>query len=234
LSGRIVWRGRGDGVPAVTDHPRNALRPWQPEKTTLNAERLRRGAHIGLGLFRGENKGDGREAIQPTGLMAWLLGQPLPFPLTLASTRLDAVRVALAHQDIRAFEAAAIRVLGLGPGLTPSGDDFVGGILFALHHAPLQAWRDDLPRVKSKLRAAAATVTNVISAALLDDLMDGASYHALHETLSALHTLDATKIEAAYALVSRLGASSGLDLLAGVLLALTSPQSPTLVSEPSP
>ena len=25
--------------------------------------------------------------------------------------------------------------LGLGLGLTPSGDDFIGGVFFALHHA---------------------------------------------------------------------------------------------------
>jgi Protein of unknown function (DUF2877) len=220
LGGRIVWTGRkkydGHSASGVTDHPRNALRAWQPEVTTFEADRLGHGARMARRLF----EGGASAAIRPAGLMLWLVGEALPFPLTHASARFDAIRDALARQDIRAFEAAALRVLGLGHGLTPSGDDFVGGILFALHCAPVPVWRKDLPVLKSRLHAAAKVATNVISAALLDDLMDGASYRALHETMAALHSEDAVKIEAACTHLMGLGASSGSDILAGVLLAL--------------
>lgn len=216
LGGRIVWTGQGDSASAVTDHPRNALRAWQPEEVTFEAGRLGRGARMARRLF----EGGASAAIRPAGLTSWLVGEVLPFPLAPATARFDAVRDAMACQDFRAFEAAAMRVLGLGHGLTPSGDDFVGGILFALNSAPVPAWRTDLPVLKSRLRAAAKTATNVISAALLDDLMDGASYRALHETMAALDSENAMKIEAACNLLFRLGASSGSDILAGVLLAL--------------
>jgi Protein of unknown function (DUF2877) len=217
LGGRIVWTGKGDVASAVTDHPRNCLRVWEPEVATFDAGRLARGARVARCLFDG-----GADAvIRPRALMAWLLGEDLPFPLTPATARFDAVRDAVASKKLRSFEAAALRVLGLGHGLTPSGDDFVGGILFALNFAPVPAWQTGLPGVKNSLRAAAKTATNVISAALLDDLMDGASYRALHETMAALHSEDAKKIEAACDSLMRLGSSSGSDILAGVLLALT-------------
>jgi hypothetical protein len=113
----------------------------------------------------------------------------------------------------------------LGHGLTPSGDDFVGGIMFTLCHlerAPsAPAWLADLPELASQLREVAQTATNVISAALLDDLIDGSSYRALHDLLAAFNSQNEQRIESATAELLRLGASSGADLLAGVLLALT-------------
>ena len=146
---------------------------------------------------------------------------PMPLWLQLAATRFDAVRQALQVNDVAAFERAALRVLGLGPGLTPSGDDFVGGVFFALHHAPRSHWRAALPAVQARFRTAAACATNVISAALLDDLMDGHSHQALHDLLDALHAEDPARIQAATTAMLGIGASSGADMLCGVVLALT-------------
>ena len=131
------------------------------------------------------------------------------------------MRHALLVNDLAAFEYTALRLLGLGPGLTPSGDDFVGGIFFALHHAPRSHWAAALPAVRARFCTAAAGATNVISAALLHDLMGGHSHQALQDLLAALHTEDPARIEAAIAALLRIGASSGADLLCGVLLALS-------------
>jgi Protein of unknown function (DUF2877) len=210
--GQIVWTGRD----AVTDHPRNLHSPWRPPLQRWDATRLQAGAQICRDLFAREDS----QRLVPKGLMLWLVGQPLPFPLQLAVARFGAIRTALHRRDLPAFETAATRVLGLGHGLTPSGDDFVGGILFALEHAPLAAWVDALPAVKTRIRLAAAGATNPISAALLEDLMAGASYRALHDLLAALSSQNAMDVEAAVAQLLRVGASSGADMLAGVLLAL--------------
>jgi hypothetical protein len=137
-----------------------------------------------------------------------------------AQARFDAVRQALITADLQAFEAAALRVLGLGPGLTPSGDDFLGGLLFTLRHAPVPAWRGRMAAVHARLLAAAATATNPISAALLQDLLHGRSYRALHELLQALHDGCPADVERAAQALLGVGATSGADMLAGVLLAL--------------
>ena len=136
--GAIVWAGD----KAATDHPRNLWRPWQPPPLRCDVPALAAGARTCLGHI---------EAANSKGLLRWLLDQPLPFPLEHARPRFDAVREALARNDAPAFEAAALRVLGLGHGLTPSGDDFIGAIFFALAHAPREAWRADMPAMQARM-----------------------------------------------------------------------------------
>lgn len=212
LRGKLVWAGEG----ANTRHPRNARDRWQPTPIACDAARLRVGAGTCLRWL---------DTLPAKGVLLWLAGQPMAFPLNHAAQRFDAIRSALERNDLQAFEAAALRVLGLGHGLTPSGDDFVGGICFALRHAPRDAWRAELPAVLVRVRKAAAGSTNVISAALLDDLIDGASYAALHELLAALQDEPLPGIARATQALLRIGASSGADMLAGLLVALiTTPQ----------
>jgi Protein of unknown function (DUF2877) len=223
-TGYAMWRGRlvwaGDNVH--TDHPRNAHKPWHAEPVRCDAASLRAGAEQCLALL---------DRLPSKGLLAWLTNHPLPFPMDRAAPRFDALRRALEQNHLRGFETAALRVLGLGVGLTPSGDDFLGGICFALKHAPRQAWQARFPAVLTRIRAAAATSTNVISAALLDDLIDGSSYRAAHELLAALQGNAAPRIEAAARSLMGVGASSGADMLAGILIALlTTPDDDTETS----
>lgn len=217
---RIVLAGTHADTHTHTDHPRHATRPWQAPPLTCDPQRLGVGAQRCLALV-----GPGK-AIPPRGLLAWLTGLPLDFPWQGAAPRFDALRDALARGDLPDFEAAAMRVLGLGPGLTPSGDDLLGGIFFILAHSPRRAWVKALPAVHAKLRAECAAATNVISAALLSDLMDGCGYRVLHDFVAALDGGQAPDIRAAAAALLRLGASSGADLMAGVLLALAPQSSP--------
>ncbi len=244
LGGRVVWVGD----PAAADHPRNLWRPRQAMAFCSDTRRLQRGATRCLTLLRAPSNTGLVGWLKSAGVSDGMSGgtsdggtdslsdrqndsvsvparhehtEPQPLWLQLAATRLDAVRHALQVNDPVAFERAALRVLGLGPGLTPSGDDFIGGIFFALHHAPRPHWRGTLPAVHARFRTAAASATNVISAALLDDLMDGHSHQALHDLLAALQTEDPARIEAATTALLRIGATSGADMLCGVLLALT-------------
>src|SRR5439155_20612443 len=48
-----------------------------------------------------------------------------------AAPHVRALVSACTHDDARAAVDAARPLLGLGDGLTPSGDDFIGGVLFA-------------------------------------------------------------------------------------------------------
>lgn len=218
--GRLVWTGTG----AVTDHPRNWHQPWQAPARQLSAPCLRRGGAQLLQSLR-----SGRGPVEPRGWLLWLCGQDLPFPMRAAQGRLQALRTALWQQDLQSFETAALPLLGLGHGLTPSGDDFLGALLFTLRHVPVHAWQPQMPAVHARLAAAAARATNPISAALLQDLMDGSSYRALHELLDALCQDQPEPVAAAVHTLLGVGASSGADMLAGVLLALHPPD-PTFVT----
>lgn len=222
--GRVVWAG----LDAATDHPRNAYTPWEPNPQALQVEasKLQSGAALCLNLFGPAET----HPLEAKGLINWLLGLPMPFPLDRAVPRFDAVREALCRHDLAAFTDAALRVIGLGHGLTPSGDDFVGGVVFTLRHLRTpeggQHWLEPLPQVAGRIHLAAQTQTNVISAALLDDLLSGRSYRCLHDLLLALNTADVATIQHATVRLLGLGASSGADMLSGVLLAAHSMRLP--------
>jgi hypothetical protein len=111
---------------------------------------------------------------------------------------------------------AAEMLLGLGPGLTPSGDDFLGGALIALHTlgradiaARLAAWALPLARER----------TGAISLAHLACAAAGEGSAALHDLLAALLAADEAGIAAGVAALAAIGHSSGWDMLAGATLA---------------
>src|SRR5688572_7886331 len=103
-------------------------------------------------------------------------------------------------------EAGAL--IGLGPGLTPSGDDYLGGMLVALRLTGrgVQAdglWRWLEPRLKAR--------TSAISAAHLAAAAAGEAHEALHRVLNGELELDA---------LNAVGHTSGWDALAGAMAVL--------------
>ncbi len=213
LGGRIVWTGE----TAHSDHPRNLANPWQAAPSHYPSATLRKGAALAW---------QGLPAHARTGVLGWLGGEALPFPLNLAQQRLHDLAQALHSQDLAAFEAACLRLLGLGVGLTPSGDDMVGAVFFTLRHAPIAHWQPAMPALRERISRAAQSASNPISAALLDDLLKGSSYRALHELFDAMHLQQMPAINEAVQGLLRIGASSGGDMLAGVLLTLLNPELP--------
>ena len=153
----------------------------------------------------------------PAGFGVLLAARPLRFPLDLALARLRALAASVAEDNAVAFESAALPLLGLGLGLTPSGDDFVGACLFARRlrgdFLSSPSWQD----AATNLTRAAAVRSNSISAALFGDLARGAAYAPLHELAAALCGSDAALIAAVRALTA-IGHSSGWDMLTGFML----------------
>jgi Protein of unknown function (DUF2877) len=105
-------------------------------------------------------------------------------------------------------------LIGLGPGLTPAGDDFVGGAMIAL-----RAFGNDARRVALADRIAAWALplaqarTSRISRAHLECAAAGEGHEALHAFLDGFGAEDLARL-------ARIGHSSGLDAAAGALLAL--------------
>ncbi len=206
--GRILWIGDD----AAVRHPRNYWKPWQAPSKTFSAALLQAGAKLCLQQLAKEDV---------HGLLLWLTKREMPFPLSNAVPRFDAVRDALQAKQIKAFEASALRVIGLGNGLTPSGDDFLGGIFFALSHRPYLKWLASMPALQANIDKVCTASTNPISAALLTNHISGKSFGELHDMLDALESNDSRFISTSRDALLGLGSSSGADMLAGLLLALT-------------
>jgi hypothetical protein len=115
---------------------------------------------------------------------------------------------------------SADSLIGLGAGLTPSGDDFLGGMFFALKtlqsYYPDMVCREYLPALESN-----HSRTHLISFTLLNDLANGHAVAPLHHIINGLLSGEST--ERLYPFVSQLnqvGHSTGWDLLTGLLVGL--------------
>lgn len=124
-------------------------------------------------------------------------------------------------QWIRVF---ARRLAGLGPGLTPAGDDWLAGWLIGLRaQAGLAAADSDpllpLDAVGEAIVEAAEGYTTALSLAFLRAAAVGAVPQAWHTLLASLPDADPMALREAAHEVLRHGGTSGADMLAGFLAA---------------
>jgi hypothetical protein len=110
------------------------------------------------------------------------------------------------------LDEEAQALIGLGPGLTPSGDDYLGGVLVALNQFGRK------PQAQSLWRWLSARLsrTSDISGAHLAAAAAGEGHEALHRCIEALCTMapDWTRVLAE---LDGVGHTSGWDSLAGVV-----------------
>ena len=105
-------------------------------------------------------------------------------------------------------------LIGLGPGLTPSGDDFLVGAL-----ALLDALTER--KVHAALAAAIADVSPASTSAMSRCFLTAAAAGHIGEHLHcAVASVISGKIDSAIAAVRNIGHSSGWDMLAGIVTTL--------------
>jgi len=123
-------------------------------------------------------------------------------------------------RDMARIAQSGLRLLGLGPGLTPSGDDYLGGLLFTAHRLkaayPIEFRWSTVP-ISNFLRQA-RSMTNRISHTILSDLAHGHGPEPLHDLVNWV--LQGETAQCLLSAVNRLigiGHTSGWDMLAGAL-----------------
>lgn len=123
----------------------------------------------------------------------------------------EAVRKARADDATR----AASRLLGLGQGLTPSGDDWLSGFALTAVHFP-----GVLDTAVAAVDAAAQPGTTVdLSLSIIRNALQGRAIDPLHRLLAALTSPSRVEIGEALALLADVGHSSGIDMALGLLAA---------------
>jgi len=123
-------------------------------------------------------------------------------------------------QDLAQVVRRGRELVGLGSGLTPSGDDFLGGLLFAVHFLKI-AYPGDFPGHQEPIVDLidwAGTQTHPISHTILGDLALGHGPEPLHDVITALLTgEDLSRPTVGVARLVEIGHNSGWDILAGLL-----------------
>ena len=228
------WRASGVGLGdrvAVGDRTvrvgrRQAFRfaasePWTPAPLPApwDGDSLREG----LAAFRSAS----RHRLPDQGLGFLVQGDAMPADHNTIAAPACA-RIAPLRRWLRAWfrgrrpETAPLRqavgpLLGLGPGLTPSGSDLIGGTLIALHalgrpETCHQLWQP--------LRPTARAAANPIAAAHLAAAAKGYGNAALHAALAAVIPGRGNAMAAAMDGLDGIGHTSGWDAMAGAVLAL--------------
>ncbi len=152
--------------------------------------------------------------FSPAGsLLPLLKGTPSSTEIVLSTAQAaaDALREGWTD-DVERLQAGAVRLAGLGSGLTPSGDDFLTGVMlwgWLAHPAP--------PSFCQTLAKASIPRTTTLSAAFLQAAARGECSAPWHTLLAALHTGQDNEITSAAQEILAHGATSGADSLAGFL-----------------
>lgn len=114
-----------------------------------------------------------------------------------------------------ALKIAAGTLGGLGPGLTPAGDDMLSGILFAFRAISGATVEPALVAVARSVR------TSDLASALLEAAALAFHIEPVHDLMIAAAVGDAPGAAKAAAAIDAFGASSGADLAYGLRLAFT-------------
>ncbi len=112
--------------------------------------------------------------------------------------------------------AAAVPLLGLGPGLTPSGDDLLVGLLAALRALEGRSSFDG--PASERLLAETGRRTNAVSFTFVSHALEGRFSEPLHRLVTHLAAGTPDEVERAMAALGAWGATSGLDTALGAVI----------------
>lgn len=150
---------------------------------------------------------------------AFEVGSDTPL-IRAAREPIMALNEAVCWLDLPSASASAAKLVGLGPGLTPSGDDFLVGFQAGLWAtAPDEARRRFAQAFGAEVEWLAGR-TNDISRGFLVDAAQGRVSESLIRLIEQLAGCDETGVRWAARRVLDSGSTSGADTLAGLLIAL--------------
>ena len=188
--------------------------------------------HIAWGQLRSAAPSDGLGALLPNvrGAATCSIQTEL-----LASRALSSIPllVASARQiDVAASLTASIPLIGAGPGLTPSWDDFLIGYICGLRATAATSWKRArfLARFGEAVRDA-STVTSAVSRSYIQRAVAGHGPEWIEDALAAIAAGDSGRTVRTTARALRIGNTSGSDMMLGVILGSSTWQTSTETAE---
>jgi hypothetical protein len=139
---------------------------------------------------------------------------------------------AMLHGDAAAAIQAARSFIGLGPGMTPAGDDFLQGFLLFAETSP--AFHPIAGSVIEQLRTSQPLDTTLVSRALWRHFLSGRVSSAAVELVEAYNRADWAAFSVQIRRISEIGHSSGDDFLSGIWFALERLATKPLTTKPLP
>ncbi|MBD3217837.1 MAG: DUF2877 domain-containing protein [candidate division Zixibacteria bacterium] len=118
------------------------------------------------------------------------------------------------------FERGYRGLIGKGPGLTPSGDDFLIGWLFGFYGLTGTLFPGiNLEMMRKRCLRYVAGNTTILSESLIEYAFHGCFSELLHNAMESLTEWESDEIPAAVSKMLDWGGSSGVDTLTGLITA---------------
>ncbi|WP_047863873.1 oxamate carbamoyltransferase subunit AllH family protein [Rubrobacter aplysinae] len=193
---------------------------WKPRIPRLRGDSVSR--RVAARELLGSLVEDGRG---PT--CRWLAGLPDSGSLDgrigrAIRRRVEGLAEALEGRKVEPAYEALVGLLGLGPGLTPAGDDLAAGVLAtAAWMTPYSSLATALEEVaRQRLEASVAGRTGAISARLLHHAAAGSLYEPAMRLGEGVMSGDPSGVRASSGALLEIGGTSGAETAAGILLGL--------------
>lgn len=204
---RVLAVGRNLAIRFACASPWVPLLPWYPAHDASLRRNLGALREQVAGLDAGPDRDAPSQPSAVTTAAAALLAQ-----------HATALGHALARADVEAARAEGEALVGLGQGLTPSGDDLLLGLFAVLNlpGGPCEPFRD----LGRQIVTRAAHRTHAISLCALRAAAEGRVRARVVALLSALIAGERETTLGALRAVLAIGSTSGRDIVAGIVLGL--------------
>jgi hypothetical protein len=207
-------------------------RPWNPhpqlEPAACPPERLERNLALLTALLASQAPRDGLAALAslPVDAASFAAAPDSPsssdgsFLLHTARPATRRLLEGVIRRDIQPVRQGASTLIGLGPGLTPSGDDLLIGFMAAtiLLSEPLGLSSGFYQRLNLEFLTIARGRTNKLSITWMEYAKQGEVAEHVGRLFKTLVSEDARLLEEAAMMVLKSGATSGADVLTGIIL----------------
>ena len=171
----------------------------------------RKGHHQGLGSLIPLLVSSDRETKRPAELNSFS---------RLALPRVRSLLSKIREGRISELATEVQNLAGLGPGLTPSGDDMLSGLMasLALIVRNLKGNAEIVRRVNRKITLSARKRTTMLSEEYLSQAASGETNEHFQELIKKMLTALPNEAKRSAELVLKVGETSGTDTILGILL----------------
>jgi hypothetical protein len=162
------------------------------------------------------------ENVELYGPIQFFLKPQKPAFSETARPHIDMLMWGLFGGDFHKVINGALSILGLGPGLTPSCDDFLSGLILSLTiggNALLRGRKkqvDFYRKVSAQIHRVARGKTTIYSENLLDQACHGEGPKAVMELIHSILTKNPNQVASISKIVINMGETSGADIAIGV------------------
>ncbi|MCI0453734.1 MAG: DUF2877 domain-containing protein [Candidatus Dadabacteria bacterium] len=162
------------------------------------------------------------ENVELYGPLQFFLHKQEPTISERARPNIETLMWGLYRYDLDMAVKKALPILGLGPGLTPSCDDFLAGLMLSLNlggRALLKKREGEIGfyrKVSAEICRMAKVKTTIYSQVLLNQARVGEGPKAVVELIHGLLTKDPNHVAGATKNVMKIGETSGADIAIGI------------------